>query len=52
MSWMRQLAKLCVELTPVATSIIDPLTIKKILQNTEEIKKQQSIVIDTVKSYS
>ena len=28
------------------------MTIKKILQNTEEIKKQQSIVIDIVKFYS
>ena len=44
--------KLHVRLTPIATSTIDPLTIKKILQNTEEIKKQQSIVVDIVKSYS
>ena len=40
MSWMRQLTKLCVGLTSITISIIDPLIIKKILQNTEEIKKQ------------
>ena len=49
---MRQLVKLCVRLTPIAISTIDPLIIKNILQNTEEIKKQQSIVIDIVKFYS
>ena len=49
---MRQLAKLCVGLTSIAISIIDSLIIEKILQNTEEIKKQQSIVIGIIKSYS
>ena len=51
-SWIRQLAKLCIKLTSVTISTIDPLIIKKILQNTEEIKKQQSIVVDIAKFYS